>query len=88
MRDFMPENEEDRVSIQPHNIANVIDSLDNFRSKLISLRRVVEDDASLLGESKDLADMSYSLNKSINAVNRKMDDLDEARNALRRYTDR
>ncbi len=86
-KDFMPKDERDRMSIQPHNFARVIDTLDSVKGSLIGTRSRVERALPSDGEL-DGKKLSENLTRVINMARRRMDQMQEAQTALRRYTDR
>jgi hypothetical protein len=78
----------EQISTDPHRFIQVIDSLDSLKGLLISMRSKV--DKSPVSEDKrvDSRRLFEALTKAVNASRRKLDDLSEAQNALRRYSGR
>ena len=86
-KDFMPKDDRDRLSIESHNFDRVIDSLNRLRGIFSGTRNMV--DKKLVTESGlDTKRLSDSIQRVINIIRRKTDNLEEVHAALRRYTGR
>lgn len=86
-KDFMPRDERVRSSIEPVNFTRTIDSLDELKGVLVSMRGKIDKrpTTEIEPEAKKL---SENLTRVINTTRRKMDEMGEAQSALRRYLNR
>ncbi len=86
-RDFLPEDPEERMSLETHNFTRVIESIDKLRGQFIKLRSSVEDEKHP-GNEEDYKKLAVDISDSINVMRRKKDGLEETRSALRRLRER
>lgn len=86
-KDFMPRDDKEKSSIESHNFRRVTDSLDGLKRNMIGMRSKIEK-RPLLDNETDVEKASESLRRVIVMTQRKMDDIEEAEAALRRYSKR
>lgn len=86
-RGFLPEDPNERMSIESHNFTDVIDSIDDLSARFMSIRKNIERQKNTeneVGYRKLAEDISYS----ITAMRIKKEELEDANLALRRYRER
>ena len=86
-RDFMPKGERERLSIEPHNFTTILDSLDQLRGVFTGLRSKIDKRPSP-DTTPELTQVSTDIGRITASIRTKMDMLEEAHTALRRYHER
>jgi hypothetical protein len=85
-KDFMPSDDEDKLSIEPYNFSRVIDSLDELRGVIIGLKKQINERPS--EDEKINQELSSSITKVVNTIRTKMDNLEDSKTTLRRLKER
>jgi hypothetical protein len=87
-RGFLPEDPEERMSIESHNFTNVIDSIDDLSARFSNLRKTVEGHKRTPEDETNYKILEKTISDSITAMRIKKEELEDANSALRRYRGR
>jgi hypothetical protein len=85
---FLPEDPEERMSIESHNFTNVIDSIDDLSARFTNLRKTVEGYKRTPENEASYKILEKTISDFITAMRIKKEELEDANSALRRYRGR
>lgn len=84
-KDFIPQDDRNKLSIEPINFTRIIDSLNELRGAIINIRGKI-DKRPKIENPAEAEELSDDLKKVLYIIRIKMEGLEESRTLLQRYT--